>query len=102
MEERKRQAKRKGCGQKGVWMEMLLLQPSVEPELCIGKLPNIGSALLRAHCSAAGHSWYLPSEPWESTVILTSLSSVLCQEMILKGMYQAFHFFLGSEKYLLP
>lgn len=29
--------KRKGSGKDGVWMEMLLLQPSLEPELRIGK-----------------------------------------------------------------
>lgn len=51
---------RKGSGKKGVWMEMLPLQPSLEPELCTGRAAPLRLWSARSPlCSAAGHSWYL-------------------------------------------
>lgn len=94
---------KKRSGTKGIWMEMLMLQPSLEPELCIGKTaPDRLCSVWSPLCSIL----LVPfSKGWESTIKLTSLSSVAFQKEISpKGMFQAFNFliFLGSKKYLLP
>lgn len=97
--------KRKGSGKKGVWMEMLLLQPSLELSCVWESCP--AQALLRTKAPVLS-SWTLSvpfSKAWESTIMLTSLSSVAlsgndpqkeCFRLLI------FSFFLGSEKYLLP
>jgi hypothetical protein len=73
--------KRKGSGKKGVWMEMLLLQPSLKTELCIGKAAQCMLCFLqRTLRSAARHSLYLFLRLWESTIMLTSLISVTLSE----------------------
>lgn len=74
MELRKRQAKKERSGKKGVWMEMLMLQPSLEPELCIGKTAPYR---LCSVWSPLRSVLLVPfSKGWESTIKLTSLSSV--------------------------
>lgn len=87
-------------------MEMLLLQPSLEPELSIGKTaPCRLCSVQNSVCSAAGHSLVPFSKVWESTIMFTSLSSVaLSGNHPQKECFRLliFSYFLGSEKYLLP
>lgn len=67
--------KRKGSGKKGVRMEMLLQQPSLEPELCIGKAAQIRSALCGIHSAQQLDTLRTFSKAWESIIMLTSFSS---------------------------
>lgn len=97
--------KRKGSGKKGVWMEMLLLQPSLELSCVWESCPTQALLCMKAPVLS---SWTLSvpfSKAWESTIMLTSLSSVAlsgndpqkeCFRLLI------FSVFLGSEKYLLP
>lgn len=81
-------------------MEMLLLQPSLEPALRLGK-----AALCRACCAQQldAHLQCL-SEGLGSTTGLTSLSSVALSENNPGGAVSDFNVlgFLGPKKYLHP
>lgn len=53
------QPERKGSGKKGVWMEMLLLQPSLEPEPCTGKVAPRWLCSTWSPLLSSGRSWCL-------------------------------------------
>lgn len=94
--------RRTGSAKKGVRMEMLLLQPSLEPELCLGR-----GALCRASVLNSWTPILCLSEGLGSTQCSLHSAQWLCQKTVLVGLSQTVPdfnvlIFLGSKKYLLP
>lgn len=81
--------RRKGSGKKGVRMEMLLLlQPSLEPELYVGKAAQWSLCSVQSpEYSTAGHSYHLFLRLGSPPQCSLHSAQWLCQKVIPVGLF---------------